>query len=294
MSESTKRYVLTRREALLLSATAGISIVGGNSALASDSIKTAAHQEPGNCSTPRSAVAKTQYGKVRGFVGRWCLHVQGCSLWPDDSRGEPLASGQAAGALDGRVSGAGLRSELPAEPAHLDEPGADVSLRLGRWLAKRGHAQAEHLDAQPDGQATRDVLHPRRRIQLRILLRTALARRRADGAASRRRAGLRQPSPQYPWVLRRLGDRRVCLRGFRKRWHDRSGGGAALGPREHRELRRRSGSGDDLRPVGRRIEGDDADGHALCCRDSSIVRRRNQAAAATFPRGSSKRKSPGW
>src|SRR3984885_5021947 len=67
MSESSKR-ILTRREALLLSATAGIGVVAGKSALASDSIKTAAHQEPGNCSTPRSAVAKTQYGKVRGFL----------------------------------------------------------------------------------------------------------------------------------------------------------------------------------------------------------------------------------
>jgi para-nitrobenzyl esterase len=33
-----------------------------------DSTKTAAHQEPGNCTTPKSAVAKTQYGKVRGFL----------------------------------------------------------------------------------------------------------------------------------------------------------------------------------------------------------------------------------
>ena len=55
MSESSKRYVLTRREALLLSATAGISVVGGESVFASDSIKTAAHQEPGNCSTPGSS-----------------------------------------------------------------------------------------------------------------------------------------------------------------------------------------------------------------------------------------------
>jgi para-nitrobenzyl esterase len=68
MSESSKRTVLTRREALLLSATPGISMVAGEPACASDSIKTAAHQEPGNCSTPGSAVAKTQYGKVRGFV----------------------------------------------------------------------------------------------------------------------------------------------------------------------------------------------------------------------------------
>jgi len=67
MSEFSRR-VLTRREALLLSATAGMGLVAGESALASDSTKTAAHQEPGNVSTPRSAIAKTQYGKVRGFV----------------------------------------------------------------------------------------------------------------------------------------------------------------------------------------------------------------------------------
>jgi para-nitrobenzyl esterase len=68
MSKSAERTILTRREALFLSATAGISLAAGKSALASDSVKTAAHQEPGNCSTPRSAIAKTQYGKVRGFL----------------------------------------------------------------------------------------------------------------------------------------------------------------------------------------------------------------------------------
>ena len=46
-------------------------------ALASDSIKTAAHQEPGNCSTPRSAIAKTQYGKVRGFLDGGVLTFKG-------------------------------------------------------------------------------------------------------------------------------------------------------------------------------------------------------------------------
>jgi para-nitrobenzyl esterase len=77
MSRSSNQVVLTRREALLLSATAGLSMVAGPSALASDSIKTAAHQEPGNCSTPRSAIAKTQYGKVRGFVDGGVITFKG-------------------------------------------------------------------------------------------------------------------------------------------------------------------------------------------------------------------------
>jgi para-nitrobenzyl esterase len=68
MSESSNRIVLTRRQALLLSASAGVGIAASKSAFASDSVKTAVHQEPGNLSTPFSAIAKTQYGKVRGFV----------------------------------------------------------------------------------------------------------------------------------------------------------------------------------------------------------------------------------
>lgn len=77
MAESSNHIVLSRREALFLSATAGIGMAAGKSALASDSIKTAAHQEPGNCSTSRSAIAKTQYGKVRGFVDGGVLTFKG-------------------------------------------------------------------------------------------------------------------------------------------------------------------------------------------------------------------------
>jgi para-nitrobenzyl esterase len=68
MADTVNRTRLTRREALLLSATAGVGLAAGKSAVASDSIKTAAHQGPGNLSTPSSAVAKTQYGKVRGYL----------------------------------------------------------------------------------------------------------------------------------------------------------------------------------------------------------------------------------
>jgi para-nitrobenzyl esterase len=74
-SEGSKK--LNRRQALLLPAGAGIGAALASSAEASDSTKTAAHQVAGGCSTPRSAVAKTQYGKVRGFVEGGVLTFKG-------------------------------------------------------------------------------------------------------------------------------------------------------------------------------------------------------------------------
>jgi para-nitrobenzyl esterase len=68
MSISENGFKLNRREALLLAAAGGIGTALARPALASDSVKAAVHQEPGTCSTPKSAVANTQYGKVRGFV----------------------------------------------------------------------------------------------------------------------------------------------------------------------------------------------------------------------------------
>ena len=66
---SENDILLSRREALLMSATAGLGLAVAKPALASDSIKTGVHQQtPPTCSTPRTAVANTQYGKVRGFV----------------------------------------------------------------------------------------------------------------------------------------------------------------------------------------------------------------------------------
>src|SRR5665213_877261 len=67
-SDSRKGEHLSRRELLRLSAAAGFGLTVSAPAVALDNIKTAAHQEAGGCSTPRSAVAKTQYGKVRGFL----------------------------------------------------------------------------------------------------------------------------------------------------------------------------------------------------------------------------------
>ena len=64
---SRSRFLLNRREALLLSA-AGMGAAATRPGSAMDSTKTAVHQEPGNCSTPRTAIAKTQSGRVRGFL----------------------------------------------------------------------------------------------------------------------------------------------------------------------------------------------------------------------------------
>jgi para-nitrobenzyl esterase len=81
-SNSENRTKLNRRQALLLPATAGMSTALSN---ASDSTKTAAHQQPGGCSTPRSAVAKTQYGRVRGYVDAGVLTFKGIPYGQDTS-----------------------------------------------------------------------------------------------------------------------------------------------------------------------------------------------------------------
>src|SRR4051812_3795400 len=75
MSENRKR--LNRRQALLLPASAGIGAAFSSPANAADSTKVGAHQDPGGCSTPRSAVAKTEYGKVRGFLDGGVLTFKG-------------------------------------------------------------------------------------------------------------------------------------------------------------------------------------------------------------------------
>ena len=83
MSDSRNRTPMNRRQALLLPATAGLGAALARTAKASDSTKTAAHQAPGNCSTPRSAVAATQYGKVRGFVDAGVFTFKGIPYGQD-------------------------------------------------------------------------------------------------------------------------------------------------------------------------------------------------------------------
>lgn len=72
----SREGLLNRREALQLGTTAGLGLLAERGH-ASDCTKTAAHQEPGNLTTPRSAVANTQYGKVRGFVDGGVITFKG-------------------------------------------------------------------------------------------------------------------------------------------------------------------------------------------------------------------------
>jgi para-nitrobenzyl esterase len=77
MTKNTKENGINRRRAMMLSAVAGAGIALPHEAGAVGSIKTTAHQAPGNCTTPKSAVAKTQYGKVRGFLDGGVLTFKG-------------------------------------------------------------------------------------------------------------------------------------------------------------------------------------------------------------------------
>src|SRR5436190_5017107 len=75
-SNSNDRNRLSRRRALILPA-AGIGAAMALDVEAAEGNKTASSQASVHCSTPRSAVTKTQYGKVRGYVQSGVLTFKG-------------------------------------------------------------------------------------------------------------------------------------------------------------------------------------------------------------------------
>lgn len=69
---------MNRRQALLLSASAGVAALTGASCGSSGNRSTGAQQaQTASCSTPRTAVANTKYGKVRGYVEDGVLTFKG-------------------------------------------------------------------------------------------------------------------------------------------------------------------------------------------------------------------------
>ncbi len=84
-SNSENRTIFNRRQALLWPATAGLGAALTPRANASDSTKDGGRQALGGCSTPRSAIAKTQYGKVRGYAEGGVLTFKGIPYGQDTS-----------------------------------------------------------------------------------------------------------------------------------------------------------------------------------------------------------------
>ena len=73
---SQNRLVLNRRQALL-SATGGVAALAGVASGADVTAAKTVKPAGPSCSTPRSAVAKTRYGKVRGYVEDGVLTFKG-------------------------------------------------------------------------------------------------------------------------------------------------------------------------------------------------------------------------
>ena len=77
-SKSKSSMTLNRREALLLPGLGGAFALEAAGAARTDPV-----QRGGTCSTPRTAVAKTQYGKVRGYVEEGVLTFKGVPYGQD-------------------------------------------------------------------------------------------------------------------------------------------------------------------------------------------------------------------
>ena len=76
-SSGSNRPALSRRELLRLSSALGVGAVLPSDGAFAGTTSARAGGSAGTCSTPRSAVATTQYGKVRGYVDDGVLTFKG-------------------------------------------------------------------------------------------------------------------------------------------------------------------------------------------------------------------------
>src|SRR5579884_3330052 len=134
MSKSNGRG-FNRRQALL-SATAGVAAMAG-AASSADVTKVGA--AGGSCSTPRSAVAKTQYGKVRGYVEDGVLTFKGVPYGANTGGENRWLPAKPPASWDG---------ELPALTY-----GANCPQRLHNWVSEQ-----TFLQQWTDGWHSEDML----------------------------------------------------------------------------------------------------------------------------------------
>ena len=155
-----------------------------------------------------------------------------------------------------------------------DHVGRTDAARRHRAVARRDGAQSPHaaerrlphrqrVHAGPRQQAAaRHGLDARRRL-LRGLRQLPALRRHEPREEGRRGRRIGEPSSEHLRLPAPRRHRRREVEGRDERRHPRFGRVAAMGARQHRELRRRRRSRHDLRPVGRRRKDDDRDGDAV-------------------------------
>ena len=196
------------------------------------------------------------------------LRLQGRALRRRHRRRQPVHAAPAAQAL-GR--GQGLPGLWPADAA-------------GQWPAGSrpagDAAQVHQPDRRPDHQRSERKLPDPQRLDPRSRRREAtglpvdsrrwlfhrlgllaLVRRGQSVPQAGRGGGDHQPPAQRLRLLRSFPLSRP-LRRKRRRGHAGLCAGHAVGPGQHRAVRRRPGPGDDPRPVGRRAQDLDPPGHA--------------------------------
>ena len=195
---------------------------------------------------PRSR--RVRHRHRRGHPGRrlrrQCRHcrVQGDTVRSAAGRRPALAPARAGSRLGGGAGRIRERRDLHPERRTERHPGRGLPVpqRLGAARDERAAAGA--------------VLDPRGRLHRRLRidrpLRRHAARRRRGGGGHHQLPPERLRLPGASGPVGRVAARRV--RQLRPAGH---GGGARMGPRQHRDVRRRPRPGDHLRRVGRRRRG---------------------------------------
>ena len=166
------------------------------------------------------------------------------------SRGPACATPSSWGQRPPQILGGEPAEMLPTDPR---EPQSEDCLVMNIWTPNPAHGQPAG-----DGVAARRRLRQRFR-QLLDLRGRELARKH-DVVAISVNHRLNVLGFLYLAQYRRQVGRRL------QRRHARHRRGAGVGARQHRGLRRRPAQRDDLRPVGRRRQGQHADGDAVGAR----------------------------